>query len=421
MTVALDPSIALQVKPLNIEPRMNALAQIMQLQNVQRQNELGQMQLDQTRMGNERQNALRAYLPGKDLNTPEGQADLTRQFPMEAGDVLKPVLAAAETRSKIAERSADTTAKALAYSREMLPLVQTPEHMATWMRGLYVNPVTREAIQGQFGTYEDAVKRIPSTPAEFQDFLQKNAMGMDKYIANQTQQRGQNMTQQSAREGHAVTMRGQNMTDARSREANGQAMTKPFEVTGPDGKPMLVQQDKQGNITPVAGFGPKAGASKPLNDSQAKALLFGSRMQEADKILNGLSAKGVDTPSFTKEVAESVPLIGGALGAAANFGASADQQSVEQAQRDFVNAVLRRESGAAISDSEFANAKKQYFNARGDSDQVKGQKAANRQLAIKGLLAEVPEGQRDAISQPTTKTASDHPPEIASLLDKYGK
>ncbi len=58
-------------------------------------------------------------------------------------------------------------------------------------------------------------------------------------------------------------------------------------------------------------------------------------MQESDKILNGLGAKGVNTPSITKQIAEGVPLIGGALGAAANATvASPDQQSVEQAQRE---------------------------------------------------------------------------------------
>lgn len=40
---------------------------------------------------------------------------------------------------------------------------------------------------------------------------------------------------------------------------------------------------------------------------------------------------------------------------------SDDRQQFEQAQRNFINSVLRQESGAAIADSEFENAKKQYF------------------------------------------------------------
>lgn len=36
-------------------------------------------------------------------------------------------------------------------------------------------------------------------------------------------------------------------------------------------------------------------------------------------------------------------------------------QQYEQAKTNFVNAVLRRESGAKISDEEFDSAEKQYF------------------------------------------------------------
>ena len=60
-------------------------------------------------------------------------------------------------------------------------------------------------------------------------------------------------------------------------------------------------------------------------------------------------------------------------------------QQVEQAQRNFVNAILRQESGAAIADSEFANAQKQYFPQPGDSKQVILQKKQNRETAIAGL------------------------------------
>lgn len=44
-----------------------------------------------------------------------------------------------------------------------------------------------------------------------------------------------------------------------------------------------------------------------------------------------------------------------------SFLQSAERQKFEQAKRNFVNAVLRNESGAVIADSEFKNADKQYF------------------------------------------------------------
>ena len=216
-----------------------------------------------------------------------------------------------------------------------------------------------------------------------------------------------------------VTMRGQNMTDDRTRESTAATMSKPFEVTGPDGLPMLVQQDKQGNIRQVEGYGPKTGSSKPLTDAQAKALLFGTRMQEANKELEKLTYSPAAVNA--KQGAEGIPLIGGILGMAGNAMLPESAQRAEQAQRDFVNAVLRRESGAVISDSEFANARKQYFPQPSDQPGTLAQKKRNRELAISGLMAEVPEGKRASITPPTP--ATDAPPAPGAVLrfDSMGR
>ncbi len=60
-------------------------------------------------------------------------------------------------------------------------------------------------------------------------------------------------------------------------------------------------------------------------------------------------------------------------------------KQVEQAQRDFINATLRRESGAAIADSEFENAQKQYFPQLGDTKEVVKQKQRNREFQFKQI------------------------------------
>jgi len=74
----------------------------------------------------------------------------------------------------------------------------------------------------------------------------------------------------------------------------------------------------------------------------------------------------------------SIPLVG-------NYLASDELQSGNQAQRDFINAVLRRESGAVISPEEFNNARQQYFPQAGDSAATLKQKAANRASSLGGI------------------------------------
>lgn len=129
----------------------------------------------------------------------------------------------------------------------------------------------------------------------------------------------------------------------------------------------------------------RATADKAPTEFQGKSAAFGLRAEEADKILKNLQGKYSPAAINSKLAVQETPLIGGALGAATNFALSDADQQAEQAQRDFVNAILRQESGAAIGASEFSNAQRQYFPQPGDSQSVIQQKARNRQLAIQGL------------------------------------
>jgi hypothetical protein len=188
---------------------------------------------------------------------------------------------------------------------------------------------------------------------------------------------------------NATAMRGQNMTDARARENTIVSMSKPFEVTGEDGKPVLVQQDKQGNIKPVQGYTGKGAGSKSLTDGQAKAVAFASRMENSNQIIDELAKAG-------REVSTPGSRAGYGIGSAINAIQPDKAQQLDQAKRDFINAVLRRESGAVISPSEFDNAENQYFPQFGEGESVKANKAKNRRIALEGMKADIPSSMGDA-------------------------
>ena len=154
-----------------------------------------------------------------------------------------------------------------------------------------------------------------------------------------------------------------------------------------------------GSLEPIPG-GP-ATVQKPLNDNQSKALLFGSRMQEADKILAQLASEGTTTSVPGSRTA--------GFGPAITAMSPEKYQMLDQAKRDFMSAVLRRESGAAIAESEYANADKQYFPQINDEPGVIAQKAKNRQLALTAILAEVPEAQRNSLSRPAPAATPNAP------------
>jgi len=190
-------------------------------------------------------------------------------------------------------------------------------------------------------------------------------------------------TRQEGAANRAVTVRGQDMTDTRARELatltreQGKAADWQYDATNG-----LLVNKLTGQTKPIVGAN---GSMPKLTEFQGKSFAFGNRAIEADNIINTVGANYSPTALATKQGLGNVWGVGSALEMGANTMLSKNDQRVEQAQRDFINAVLRQESGAAIGKDEFANARKQYFPQPGDSAEVVAQKAANRQRAIQGF------------------------------------
>lgn len=142
---------------------------------------------------------------------------------------------------------------------------------------------------------------------------------------------------------------------------------------------------------PPATGGNPFGSGK-FNEGQGKAAGFTDRMLQSEAILSGKAPEtgiGPVTPGTDTQGANLVeygisntPYV---PDVAKNKLHSKEYQQFDQAKRDFVNAQLRRESGAAISPSEFDSANKQYFPVPGDSPEVIAQKRANRRVAVEAM------------------------------------
>lgn len=168
---------------------------------------------------------------------------------------------------------------------------------------------------------------------------------------------------------------------------------------GPNGEkePFLVQPQGRGvRRLPIEGEGggqpnnPFSQGGK-VNESQSKDGLYASRMLASEQILRDPKVEAAALSSgnrATSALSEKIP-----------FGLARSRvpegfQKFDQAKRDFINATLRRESGATIQPSEFESADKQYFPLPGDTPGVLAQKRANRAEAIKGIAAGAGKGYR---------------------------
>jgi hypothetical protein len=144
---------------------------------------------------------------------------------------------------------------------------------------------------------------------------------------------------------------------------------------------------------------PLKGKSAGLTESQGNATAFGMRMKDSHGLLKDLENKGETGTGVIRGtvggVVGLVPLIGDKLTAGTDNiftvlpsilgGMSSEQQQIQNARINFITAVLRKESGAAISPGEFITAEKLYFPQPGNDPSVIKQKQKARELAIKAM------------------------------------
>mgnify|MGYP000523532195 FL=1 len=136
-------------------------------------------------------------------------------------------------------------------------------------------------------------------------------------------------------------------------------------------------------------------------------------MTVADEILNDLDGKYSIGGVNALRSATNLPFGTMVAGPMVNSQMSPESRQAAQAQRDFINAVLRRESGAVISPEEFKNAAQQYFPQPGDDEQTKRNKAANRRVAIEGMKAEFGEQSAPEFERIVTQARASRKPQAA--------
>jgi hypothetical protein len=423
----LDPNIALSIKPVQIANPLEQYMQVQQIQQAQNQSRLADLMygekerevsegarlndiykgavasdgtLDRTKLYSGVASAgLGSRLPGLQKNFAEADA--------KQADIGK---IKAETHAKeveAAHKAFDVAGQAFGYVRAnptldnalaaidylgSQPGLYKPEQLESWRQQVRSDPSKIQSLADQafraalaakdqlpktetrnLGGTTDTISVDPVTGVVKTVNSVKNSVSPDAQLQANTSRANNRDTIAATKENQKAqydAARGV-LVDTRTGTATA--------VTGPDGKPLT--------------------RDKAMTEFQGKSAGFADRAQEADAILAQLHAKGPtgfgfvasDRPGAIKGAAESVPFIGEGLGGLVNTlpsalgGPNANQQRAEQAQRNFVNAILRQESGAAIGANEFENARKQYFPQPGDTPEVIAQKAANRRTAISGL------------------------------------
>jgi hypothetical protein len=120
------------------------------------------------------------------------------------------------------------------------------------------------------------------------------------------------------------------------------------------------------------------GTGKPYSSQQRQAAGYALRIENAENVLSGLQGK------FNPASVKAAVLNPKKLNAIKN----PEMRQYVQAMTTFINATLRRESGAAIAESEFRTANSQYFANLNDDPKTLEQKRNTRLQVLSALEAE---------------------------------
>jgi hypothetical protein len=199
--MAIDSSIALGVRPLQLENPLSMYGTVANIQNAQNQNALAQYTLAAARRGEETENALnKAYMEA--YNPQTGQIDLPTlrgkiatagvgsklpAIEKQLAEVEKEQLARKEQLGKVVNQRFDQ-------SKALLANVRTPEEYIAWHEANHADPVLGEYLKSRGVTAESSRAQIMAELAQpngLQRLIARSATALDKMPELLEQERAQ--------------------------------------------------------------------------------------------------------------------------------------------------------------------------------------------------------------------------------------
>lgn len=144
-------------------------------------------------------------------------------------------------------------------------------------------------------------------------------------------------------------------------------------VKAPSGMSITTNPDGTVSVTQ----GPTGGK---MTEANSKDMVYATRAAGA---LPTIDQMGDSLTSLGETVGGNAPVVG-------NYMKSPEFQQAEQAGKEFLQAILRKDTGAAITKQEVDEYGSVYLPRPGDSPEVLAQKKASRQRALRALAAGIP-------------------------------
>lgn len=153
----------------------------------------------------------------------------------------------------------------------------------------------------------------------------------------------------------------------------------------------------------------EAREARPVTEAEAKTYGYYKRMNDAEQTITSMAGKMAEKGLFGQTAMKYAP----------NWLQSEDNQVFEQASRQFTEARLRRDSGAAIPTHEYDNDKRMYFPQPGDTPETQKRKDKARAVVLETMRKEAGRAieRFDGVKVGTTQPSSD--PNIEQLQKQF--
>ena len=166
----------------------------------------------------------------------------------------------------------------------------------------------------------------------------------------------------------------------RNNSANRAADARKMAETERHNRAQEAKSGKGGlTVDPETGQVSFAPGGPALKEGEGKSVTYGVRAASGLQKLEEIEDSGYDPANAMDRASESLP--------AGNFILSKSGQKYKQAASEFLGAILRKDTGAAITSEEMKIYGEMFFPQAGDSVEVKTQKREARRTAYDALKA----------------------------------
>ena len=179
--MALNPNIALGVRPLEIPNQLAQYAQLSQIQGAQQANQLNQMQMAEYERARAEEENTRNFLARADLNDPNVRAQLLTGYGKAGREIATTLTAADKARSEDLARQTKLAQDTQTMYQNISGIISNKADAVKFLSTVVNDPAMKDSPLAKIPLMQQ-VARIPEDPAGLDDWKKQFALGATKYI-----------------------------------------------------------------------------------------------------------------------------------------------------------------------------------------------------------------------------------------------